>query len=176
MLAKPFPGSLTRGPSSTPPLQPPRCLPLWWLTLQRGGNQKVPRPRVRPAGGRSRTAETEAGAPGGVFCGSVVRSLSRVRLFWESTDCNSKGSSVHGISQARIPEWVAISSSRGYSLTQRSNPSFLHRQAGSLPLSHQRSPSAAQGTPTLSARLPSLRSESTYPTLPERLGLDSWPL
>ena len=28
-------------------------------------------------------------------------------------DCNSPGSSVHGISQAGILEWVAISSSRG---------------------------------------------------------------
>ena len=30
-------------------------------------------------------------------------------------DCSPPGSSVHGISQARIPEWVAISSSRGSS-------------------------------------------------------------
>ena len=28
-------------------------------------------------------------------------------------DCSLQGSSVHGISQARIPEWVAISFSRG---------------------------------------------------------------
>ena len=31
-------------------------------------------------------------------------------------DCRPPGSSVHGISQARMPEWVAISSSRGSSL------------------------------------------------------------
>ena len=30
-------------------------------------------------------------------------------------DCTLPGSSVHGISQARILEWVAISFSRGYS-------------------------------------------------------------
>ena len=30
-------------------------------------------------------------------------------------DCSPPGSSVHGILQARIPEWVAISSSRGSS-------------------------------------------------------------
>ena len=30
-----------------------------------------------------------------------------------NTDCSPPGSSVHGISQARIPEWVAISFSRG---------------------------------------------------------------
>ena len=32
--------------------------------------------------------------------------------------CSPTGSSVHGISQARILEWVAISSSRGYSRTK----------------------------------------------------------
>ena len=33
----------------------------------------------------------------------------------DPTDCGSPGSSDHGILQARILEWVAISSSRGYS-------------------------------------------------------------
>ena len=32
---------------------------------------------------------------------------------WDSRDCSSPGSSVHEISQARILDWVAISSSRG---------------------------------------------------------------
>ena len=36
------------------------------------------------------------------------------------------GSSVHGIFQARILEWVAIFYSRGFSPTQGSNPSLLH--------------------------------------------------
>ena len=31
---------------------------------------------------------------------------------WESPDCSLPGSSVHGIPQASIVEWVAISSSR----------------------------------------------------------------
>ena len=34
---------------------------------------------------------------------------------WDPMDCRPPGSSVHGISQARILEWVAISSSRGSS-------------------------------------------------------------
>ena len=38
----------------------------------------------------------------------VVQLLSRVRLFCDPMDCNPSGSSVHGISQARILEWVAI--------------------------------------------------------------------
>ena len=38
--------------------------------------------------------------------------LSRFWLFCDPTDCNPPVSSVHGISQARILEWVAISFSR----------------------------------------------------------------
>ena len=34
---------------------------------------------------------------------------------WDPTDCSPPGSSVRGISQASILEWVAISSSRGSS-------------------------------------------------------------
>ena len=40
-----------------------------------------------------------------------VKSLSGVRLC-DSMDCSLPGSSVHGILQARILEWVAISFSR----------------------------------------------------------------
>ena len=53
-----------------------------------------------------------------------------------SMDHSLPGSSVHGISQAWILEWVVISFSRGSFLTQGSNPSLLHWQADSLPLSH----------------------------------------
>ena len=42
----------------------------------------------------------------------VVWSLSCVRLFCDPMDCSPPGSSVYGISQARILEWVAISFSR----------------------------------------------------------------
>ena len=41
--------------------------------------------------------------------------LHRVWLFCNPVDCSPPGSSVHGISQARIQEWVAISFSRGSS-------------------------------------------------------------
>ena len=51
-------------------------------------------------------------------------------------DCSPPGSSIHGILQARILEWVAISFSRGsswpWNWTQ--SPAL---QADSLPLSHQ---------------------------------------
>ena len=41
--------------------------------------------------------------------------LSHVRLFGTPMNCSSPGSSVHGILQARILEWIAFSSSRGSS-------------------------------------------------------------
>ena len=47
------------------------------------------------------------------FRRNVVQLLSRLPLFCHSMDCSSSGSSVHGISQARILEWLAISFSRG---------------------------------------------------------------
>ena len=51
--------------------------------------------------------------------------------------CNPSGSSVHGILQARILEWVAMPSSRGIFLIQGLNLpllNLLYWQAGSLPL------------------------------------------
>ena len=42
----------------------------------------------------------------------VVLSLSRIQLL-QPVDCSPPGSSVHGILQARIVDWVAISFSRG---------------------------------------------------------------
>ena len=41
--------------------------------------------------------------------------------FCDPMDCSSPGSSVHGISQARVAEWIAISFSRGTFPTQGSN-------------------------------------------------------
>ena len=43
----------------------------------------------------------------------VVSNFSHVQLFVDIMDCSSPGSSVHGILQARILEWVAMLSSRG---------------------------------------------------------------
>ena len=45
----------------------------------------------------------------------LVYLLRCVQLFYDPMDCSPPGSSVHGISQARILEWVAISFSRGSS-------------------------------------------------------------
>ena len=52
--------------------------------------------------------------------------LSHVQLFCNPMDCSQPGSSVHRIFQARILEWVVISSSRGIFLTQGLSPCLLH--------------------------------------------------
>ena len=58
-------------------------------------------------------------------------------------NCSPPGSSVHGVSQARILGWVALPSSRGSSRprdqTQGLNPHLLPLMVGSLQLSHLRS-------------------------------------
>ena len=48
---------------------------------------------------------------------------------------------LHGILQARIPEWVAIPFSRGIFLTQGWNPCLPHCRRILCQLSHQGSPS-----------------------------------
>jgi len=60
-----------------------------------------------------------------------AESLQSCPILCDPMDRSPPGSSVHGILQARILEWVALTSSRGL------NPSLLHLlhwQAGSLPL------------------------------------------
>ena len=53
-------------------------------------------------------------------------SLQPCLTLCDPMDFNLPGSSVHGILQARILEWVAMPSSRGFFPTQGSNPSPLH--------------------------------------------------
>ena len=69
--------------------------------------------------------------------------LSCVWLFCNHVDCSLPGSSVHGMFQARILEWVAISYSRGCSQPRDRNGiscfSCIGRQI-LLPLSHLESP------------------------------------
>ena len=72
-----------------------------------------------------------------VGCGSVpgcmhANSFQSCPTLCDPMDCSLPGSSIHGISQARILEWVSISSSRGSSqprdLTHVSWGSCLDRQ------------------------------------------------
>ena len=55
-------------------------------------------------------------------------------------DCSPPGSSVHGILQSRILEWVAMPFSRGSSSPMVGTCCLLQWQADSLPLSHMGSP------------------------------------
>ena len=61
-----------------------------------------------------------------------VRSVATSCLsLWDHMDCNLPGSSVHGISQARILEWVAISFSRDHPRSGIKS-SLLHWQVDSF--------------------------------------------
>ena len=61
--------------------------------------------------------------------------------FCDPMDCSPPGSSLHGISQARLLEWVAISFCRGSS-RPRDQPMSSALAGGYLPLSHLGSPEA----------------------------------
>ena len=68
------------------------------------------------------------------FCGLVAKLCPTLS---DSMDCSLPGSSVHGISQAKRPEWVAIPSSRGSSQPREPlSPASPALQANSLVLSH----------------------------------------
>ena len=65
-----------------------------------------------------------------------AESLHFCPTLFNPMDCGPPGSSVHGIPQARILEWVAIPFSRGSSQPNDQTPDLLHyRQI--LYLSHQ---------------------------------------
>jgi len=81
--------------------------------------------------------ETQKG-PGQCVC-VVTLCVCGHSVVSDPMDCSPPGSSVHGISQARILDWVAISS-LGIFPTQRSNPSLLHCRQILYCLSHQGSP------------------------------------
>ena len=69
-------------------------------------------------------------------CGKVEAAQSCLTL--QPMDCSPPGCSVHGISQARIQEWVTISFSRGSSRPRDRTRVFLHcRLLASLLLSRQ---------------------------------------
>ena len=66
----------------------------------------------------------------------VMHTFSVVSDSLEPMGCSPPGSSVHGIFQSRILEWVAISFSRGSCLTQGWNPRLLHCRQILNSLSH----------------------------------------
>ena len=76
--------------------------------------------------------------------GGGVQSLSHVQLFCDPMHYSLPSFSVHGISQATILEWVAISFSRGIFLTQRLTLCLLHCRQILYQLSHKGSPSGKE--------------------------------
>ena len=66
------------------------------------------------AAGMHWSPEARIPAPGQWLSGSAACAQSRLTLC-DPTDCSPPGSSVHGILQARILEWVAMPFSRGSS-------------------------------------------------------------
>ena len=71
-----------------------------------------------------------------MFKTHIVLSLIWIWHFLDpQTVCSQPGSSIHGISQARILEWVAISFSSDL-LNPGIEPPLLHYQIDFLPLSH----------------------------------------
>ena len=78
------------------------------------------------------------------FTGHVhAKLLQSCQTVCNPMDCSPPGSPVHGFLQARILEWIAMTSSKGIFQTQGSNLCLLHlphRKAGSLPLAHLGSP------------------------------------
>ena len=55
-----------------------------------------------------------------------AKSLQSCLTLRDPVDCSLLGSSIHGILQARILEWVAVPSSRGIFPTKGLNPGLLH--------------------------------------------------
>ena len=66
----------------------------------------------------------------------VVLVVQSCPTLGNSTDCSLPGSSVHGVLQARMLEWVAITFSKVIFLTQGSNSGLLHSRQILNCLSH----------------------------------------
>ena len=82
----------------------------------KSGSERVEREKVVPRGTHLGRITECVHAQWGVQCGSVLCLVTQSCLtLCDPMDYSQPGSSVHGILQARIPEWVAITSSRGSS-------------------------------------------------------------
>ena len=90
-----------------------RTLLYWLICTSRAAAFRKPGDLHCGASGRTKRLPLPAKtgfSPNYLGCCLVTKSYPTL---CEPTDCSLPGSSVHGISQARILEWVAISFSRG---------------------------------------------------------------
>ena len=109
-------------------------IPAWEIPWAKelGGLQSMGSQRVGHDGATKRSTWSA-----GWVC--VISRVSPVPALCDPLDCSPPGSSVHGLSQAGILEWVATScsrrSSRPKDQTHVSSVHLLHWLADSLPLS-----------------------------------------
>ena len=89
-----------------------------WVVLNTAGAWGLQRFRDLPGDPTHHT-----GHPHVLLCPCCMhaKSLHSCLTLCDSIDCSPPGSSVHGVLQARILEWVALPSSRDSSWTQGSN-------------------------------------------------------
>ena len=66
-----------------------------------------------------------------------AKSFHSCLTLYDPVDCSPPGSSIHGILQAKLLEWIAIPFTRGIFLTQGSNPSLSHFRQIVSSLSHE---------------------------------------
>ena len=81
----------------------------------------------------------QEGSPDSMQTCVHAKSLQSCPTLCDPKDCSLPGSSVHSSLQARILEWVAVSSSRGSSRSKdlaHISYVYLHWQVGSLPPEH----------------------------------------
>ena len=67
---------------------------------------------------------------------ACMLSFQSCLTLYDPVNCSPPGSSIHGILQAKLLEWVAIPFTKGIFLTQGSNPSLSHCRQIVHPLSH----------------------------------------
>ena len=121
----------------------PKCLPVWVVTgLSVSSSQNL-----SPSGFVIWAPQVSLPAPIRLpSCREIslalrlcmhAQSFQAWVTLWDPMDCSPSGSSVHGILQARILEWVAMTSFRGSSLPRdwtSVSYVYLHWQVVSLPL------------------------------------------
>ena len=98
------------------------CLLLLWSWRQRGAGVGVTPLKLQVRRQISAFLMSPGFFLGRKAAAAAAKSLQSCPTLCNPMDCIPPGSSVHGILQARILEWVAISSSSGIFPTQRSNP------------------------------------------------------
>ena len=96
-------------------------------------------PEVSPSSGKKGPQSPEDLVSLGMMTGAGFSPVCAQSTLCDPVDCSSPDSSVHGISQTRILEWVAISYSRASSQSRDQtcvSLCFLRWQTDSLPLHH----------------------------------------